>query len=835
MISAPFDAEIGAENAVFVFSKVICENSTTSAEIIISIKKTVFIILINKIKTGISMKYQEIKIVERSNRHESAGNEILAKYGRLPRSMNMYYATYTVINKVGINPRSGYNTPIGIYSYPLKYVVSKIENYGSATAVDYMGDASYINIFKPKQVNKGWDIASYSKSDFDSDYQKLFNYFVVQKNMCSASEFYGIVQDAINNAARNSPSGRMWNFTRILAMKVADGYFNTNESVESLIDSEIITEWQDKRQAKRSSVVWNGILRNILKYDYVVDSTGEGVIHPAEPTQAVFLSTQTLEVVDTIRNKESGLSHKIKQIEKIGLDDNKQRATARQNYEFEKLIAQNLNHVANLDNLKNEFYRVSSPKLQRSLIQKNPINIMYFLDFDPLVQNYAKSQTIRLIKGISRDRKSETAESIFGLISSQSESQVFFDTLGINEDWPEFESAVEKYIEEQGSSYNNVAVLAFNYAILIKNEPWKELEPYIKSRESVWRVYSKKFNLTDNVFFPGNLVMINKPKQQEPGKVVDIKQDDGENTQYVVATLDGGFKLKVLSDNLKLITDDDKKKLQQELPYEIGNDVIITSDDILGHSGKPVKGWIDYIEYPYVWVKLHGVGSYFNHHKVSVYDVKLDNSFIDSLKFKVGDPANVNNPKASGKNWTIDKIDNDGVTLKNNTSGQLVKKSYEMFYKANPKLEPDDPVTGDDDIDNLIDIDFEPIEEPADYHKKSNDNIKGFKVGDQVEVISGTYKGISGKIIELVSDLNAVKMTNTNTLIHVDMLSKDTEQKLKSYNQQAVKAAIADAKQKGYITYNTMHGLFPLETDPEQIEDFIDLMSELGINVVESD
>ena len=38
------------------------------------------------------------------------------------KDVDKFYLTYTREQKVGINPKSGYNTPIGIYTYPLKEI-----------------------------------------------------------------------------------------------------------------------------------------------------------------------------------------------------------------------------------------------------------------------------------------------------------------------------------------------------------------------------------------------------------------------------------------------------------------------------------------------------------------------------------------------------------------------------------------------------------------------------------------------------------------------------------------------------------------------------------------
>ena len=102
--------------------------------------------------------------------------------------------TYTAIDKVGINPRSTYDTPIGIYFYPLDYVISK------RMQVPFAGDQPFINVCeftRPNRIlhmhpatsqQKGMDVldhlftreeiesASQKNQEFElrSDYSKLW-------------------------------------------------------------------------------------------------------------------------------------------------------------------------------------------------------------------------------------------------------------------------------------------------------------------------------------------------------------------------------------------------------------------------------------------------------------------------------------------------------------------------------------------------------------------------------------------------------------------------------------------------------------------------------------
>jgi hypothetical protein len=56
-----------------------------------------------------------------------------------PNPENLFI-TFTAIDKVGINPKSQYDTPLGIYFYPLDYVVKNEMN------VEFAGNQPYINL-----------------------------------------------------------------------------------------------------------------------------------------------------------------------------------------------------------------------------------------------------------------------------------------------------------------------------------------------------------------------------------------------------------------------------------------------------------------------------------------------------------------------------------------------------------------------------------------------------------------------------------------------------------------------------------------------------------------
>ena len=55
-------------------------------------------------------------------------------------------------------------------------------------------------------------------------------------------------------------------------------------------------------------------------------------------------------------------------------------------------------------------------------------------------------------------------------------------------------------------------------------------------------------------------------------------------------------------------------------------------------------------------------------------------------------------------------------------------------------------------------------------------------------------------------------------------------------SQAAVKRMIADAKERGYITYDQLNTVMPPEqVSSEQIEDVMAMLSEMGINIIDEE
>ena len=162
-------------------------------------------------------------------------------------------------SKLGINPKSKYNTPIGIYTYPIDHVLSK------RGKVEFAGKEPFLYVVQATKPLL--DLNNYTEEDFERDSEKLID-----------MGFKGYLRDeGIDNATHNIPAGWLWNWTRLAGI-YADVSGSTNPPVK-----------------------WSKILRS-LGYSGAKDD-GSGIIHESEPTQAVFFSKDAVKVLEVIPNR----------------------------------------------------------------------------------------------------------------------------------------------------------------------------------------------------------------------------------------------------------------------------------------------------------------------------------------------------------------------------------------------------------------------------------------------------------------------------------------------------------------------------------------------------
>lgn len=211
----------------------------------------------------------------------------------LDSAPNVYnlFVSFTAIDKLGINPGSTYDTPLGIYSYPASYVHKQMYDGDRAdNALPFAGEQPIVNIFSAK--GNIIDVSTISSTEVNDLYRRIgdFYYRQMQKH---EPETYSSgkgwktavdeVEEVINNASNHakfadSPGGQLWYVTLTVARTLS---------------------WVVRRS---HPVMWNVLWRGI-GVDGCVDSKGVGIIHTSERIQAVFFHIGAIDKVERIANK----------------------------------------------------------------------------------------------------------------------------------------------------------------------------------------------------------------------------------------------------------------------------------------------------------------------------------------------------------------------------------------------------------------------------------------------------------------------------------------------------------------------------------------------------
>lgn len=219
------------------------------------------------------MKIREI-FEARRNPHLNPKVDALDAFSMYANKPNMF-VTYTNEFKVGINPNTRFDTPVGIYSYPLDYVLKKAYSKGSVFgAAPFASTAKYVHLFQQTSRNI-FDLTHYGRSQYELDKKKLVNYFS-QKGMDVEQKIYNI-EVRHNDVGGMTYARRMWYMVYDLV-----GIYTTG----------------------KVSIETTRVFYRVLGYDAVYDLDGKGIIHSNEPTQAVHFDLKTIRVVETFSNKE---------------------------------------------------------------------------------------------------------------------------------------------------------------------------------------------------------------------------------------------------------------------------------------------------------------------------------------------------------------------------------------------------------------------------------------------------------------------------------------------------------------------------------------------------
>lgn len=203
-----------------------------------------------------------------------------------------YFVTFTTVPDLSLNPVNEYNTPTGIYAYPL--AEGKIAPFAT--------ERPYAIVFKVKPGTRLLRLDRYDLAQWTEDIAKLTAAY-------PAYDIKDLVERSLEESRVETWGGRLWFVTYKLSRLVSkdresDRYSKTKDMS---VSQKTNLKYTDTSHLKRNIPIefttdWAMLFRNVLGYQGVVDN-GESIIHSAEPSQAVFWESTNLQVVELIEKK----------------------------------------------------------------------------------------------------------------------------------------------------------------------------------------------------------------------------------------------------------------------------------------------------------------------------------------------------------------------------------------------------------------------------------------------------------------------------------------------------------------------------------------------------
>ena len=191
------------------------------------------------------------------------------------------FVSFTEIEKLGINPKSKYDTPLGIYSYSSDFIIETIGKSKSMKNLPFAGESPFANIFT---VNTSkFNIIDLQTISSSEQHIKSMKKFVKNELKMTDQEMETFFSNKIKKteALRQTEGGIFWYTTMKLAQLLA------KESSSSRFN--------------KVPVAWNAIFRN-ANIGGVIDN-GDGIIHRLEPAQAVFFDKSVITKIERHDNK----------------------------------------------------------------------------------------------------------------------------------------------------------------------------------------------------------------------------------------------------------------------------------------------------------------------------------------------------------------------------------------------------------------------------------------------------------------------------------------------------------------------------------------------------
>lgn len=211
-----------------------------------------------------------------------------------------YGVSMTSIPKLGINPQSSFDTPVGIYFYPADYYLETKQNNDN---LEFQDDAPYIQIFKI--TGDILYIDEMSDGEYTAGIKNLYNLIPTLSTTYKKSGdelqtgLRGIVADAPAEAKHSSMGGRFWYILYKLSSFLGEATIPKSKK-KTDDDPYALTATPTRVSASTNVLIWNKLLR-MCGYSAVIDM-GSGIVHENEPTQGMVLDPRAIKHIATLDN-----------------------------------------------------------------------------------------------------------------------------------------------------------------------------------------------------------------------------------------------------------------------------------------------------------------------------------------------------------------------------------------------------------------------------------------------------------------------------------------------------------------------------------------------------
>jgi hypothetical protein len=165
------------------------------------------------------------------------------------------------LNRLGINPQSKYDTPLGIYAYPLNdHMYEKMRT----KTLPFAEERPYVHIFRPRNPERILNLRLFTQEDYNHWIK-----WIIDRYGHMHDDLEREIKLMANRAFQYTPVSRFWNVTRELTVT-----------------------------AKK----WRKLFMD-MGFEGVKDPD-TGTIYAEEPEQAVFFSLEFIEHLDTYEKPE---------------------------------------------------------------------------------------------------------------------------------------------------------------------------------------------------------------------------------------------------------------------------------------------------------------------------------------------------------------------------------------------------------------------------------------------------------------------------------------------------------------------------------------------------